>query len=66
MYLYVMVYMSFILLLGIYIVKTKTHIGHVFLRTEVVYWSIFHSSKKVETMSGIMAAYVIAQSQHGQ
>lgn len=66
MYLHIMVYMSLILLLGIYILKTKTYIGHVFLRTVVVYCSIFHSSKKMETMSEIMAAYVIAQSQHGQ
>ena len=36
----------FILLLGICALGTKTHIGHIFLRIEVVYCSIFHRSQK--------------------
>lgn len=51
---------------NLYLKNKKTYIGHVFLITEVIYCSIFHSSKKVETVSVIMAAYVIAQSQRGQ
>lgn len=36
------------LLLGICALETKTYIGHIFLRIEAVYCSIFHSSQKVE------------------
>ena len=57
------------LLQGICALETKTYIEHIFLRTEVVYCSIFHSQKveaKWMSLSKGMSEYVTAQSQCGQ